>query len=110
MVLLPRTLAAPVHGTWARPEDKASTIHADGVGYELFFTRRSLLLGLAHYFFGLVLARARLAICTWMSEDAQPVAKPEVDLWKAFEDEARRDMIGSLSVNKLAEHLDNGHG
>lgn len=114
MVLLPRTLAAPVHRTWTWSDERASTLHttSDGVGYELFFTRRSLLLGLAYYFFGLVLARVRLVVCAWLSEskDVQPTAKPDADLWKAFEDEAQKEMIGSLSVNRLADHLDHGHG
>lgn len=124
MVLLPRTLAAPVHGPWAWSEDQASSMDSnpDGVIYELFFARRSLLLGLAHFFLGLVLARARLVVkngglCDEVKEpqveipniaaqDSQFVDKPEVDVWKEFEDEARRDMIRSLCVNRASEHMD----
>jgi len=128
MVFLPRTLAAPVHGPWGWSEDKASLTPSDpaGAAYELFFARRSLLFGLVHFFFGLVLARARLllkscygaqSVCKGQelemasrsTQDGQDTGKPDVDLWKAFEDEARRDMIRSLSVNKPAEHTNNGY-
>merc|ERR1719379_1339946 len=100
---------------------------ADGAIYEPFFNRRSLLLGLAHFFFGLVLARVRLALKigvlsealdsykepqveaeTSNAQDSQRKRKRDLDLWKAFEDEAQREMMRSLSVSKAVDNTDEG--
>lgn len=120
MLVLPRTLAAPVHGPWTWSEEKAYLLKAnpDAGLFELFFARRSLLLALAHFFLGLALARIR----PWMvmsfsdSEVTEPSKEPQVemasvckldeDVWKAFEEEAKRDMIRSLSISKAAESRD----
>jgi hypothetical protein len=129
MVVLPRTLAAPVHGPWTWTDEKASQLQSDpdAALFELFFARRSLLLALAHFFLGLVLARVRLLMtassvdvtenesskepqvemAATSGNDGQAVRRLDEDLWKEFEDEAQRDMIRAFSVNKAAEHTDN---
>merc|ERR1719164_257108 len=59
MLVLPRTLAAPIHGPWASTDDP-TMMHSNpdaSISHMLFFARRSLLTGLAHFFFGVVLAR-----------------------------------------------------
>lgn len=128
MIVLPRTLAAPVHGPWLWSEEKAASLQAnpDAALFELFFARRSLLLALAHFFFGLVLAR----ICLFMMPDSvsldadvsesckelqvempgsisaqrgRAVSRSDEDLWREFEAEAQRDMVRAFSVNKAVE-------
>jgi len=124
MIVLPRTLAAPVHRPWAWSDEATSSMAAnpDSAVYEMFFSRRTLLLGLAHYFLGLVLARVRLLVTSLCfsseppdelvgstSQDCQVSAKPEADLWKAFEDEAKREMLSRFSYLKASDHTDSGH-
>lgn len=121
MVVLPRTLAAPVHSPWNWTGD-ASLVVPPGTTAELFVARRSLLLGLAYFFFGLILSRIgpydKLSgVSNVRGACKQPArlqgrhhaGQREVDLWKAFEDEAKRDMMRSLSVNKSADHANHGY-
>merc|ERR1719231_2085371 len=101
MVVLPRTLAAPIHGSWAWADDINNvswTQSSPDGGYELFFARRSLLLGLANYFLGLALARIRLAVTLGglsfsseahllkeaHAEEDRDSARQEEDAWREF--------------------------
>jgi hypothetical protein len=129
MVVLPRTLAAPIHGSWAWADDINNvswTQSSPDGGYELFFARRSLLLGLANFFLGLALARIRLAVTLGGlsfsseahlnkdthaeeasgSQEDRDSARQEEDAWREFQDEAQRDMISRLSVSRVTERSD----
>jgi hypothetical protein len=121
MVVLPRTLAAPVQGqyAWSISSNTRFHAHPDDISRELFFARRSLLHGLAHFFFGLVLARICMVLksSTWLWKPEMPadlsenstVEKPgtgeqdagkhDADAWHVFGEEAMQDMLQSFSAN-----------
>lgn len=115
MVVLPRTLAAPIQNPWAWTDVSAAGLHSQQSGqvYELFLARKSLLTGMCSFFLGLVLTRTTVILGS-ASESASRKGSSSIsrvsppppggqahdgELWRRFEEEARRDIHQSLSVS-----------